>query len=97
MNYIAIFPMQTHFAALVDNLPSLERIYVQIVPRNNALDDPERMLDVEPTDLWMERNNCYAHMVRELFGAPPTRNYKYLQQFESGDAADRDAWLMAGK
>ncbi|TVY57408.1 hypothetical protein LCER1_G000814 [Lachnellula cervina] len=95
MNYIAIFPMQTHFAALVDNLPSLERIYVQIVPRNNALDDPERMLDVEPTDLWMERNNCYAHMVRELFGAPPTRNYKYLQQFESGDAADRDAWLMA--
>ncbi|TVY39686.1 hypothetical protein LSUB1_G002590 [Lachnellula subtilissima] len=95
MNYIAIFPMQTHFAALVDDLPSLERVYVQLVPRNNVLDDPERMANVEHTDLWMERNNCYAHMVRELFGAPPTRNYKYLQQFESGDAADRDAWLMA--
>ncbi|TVY32216.1 hypothetical protein LOCC1_G007745 [Lachnellula occidentalis] len=95
MNYIAIFPLQTHFAALVDNLPSLDRVYVQLVPHKNVLDDPERMADVEHTDLWMERNNCYAHMVRELFGAPPTRNYKYLQQFESGDSADQDAWLMA--
>ena len=31
----------------------------------------------------------------ELFNAPPVGNYKYLQEFESGDAADTDAWLMA--
>ena len=97
MSYIGLFPLQSHFAALVDNLPMLDRLYVQLVPRSDVLNDPKRMAKVEHTDLWMERNNCYAHLIRELFGAPPTRNYKFIQEFESGDAADVDAWLMAGK
>ena len=33
--------------------------------------------------------------MRELFNTPPIGNYKYLQEFESGDAADKDAWDMA--
>lgn len=89
--------MQSHFAALVDHLPRLDRLYVQLVPRSNIMDDSNKMAQVEHTDLWMERNNCYAHFMRELFGSPPNGNYKYLQSFESGDAADKDAWLMAGK
>jgi hypothetical protein len=53
------------------------------------------MQQVEAEDLWMERNSCYALLMRELFNAPPTQNYKFLQVFESGDAADTDAWHMA--
>lgn len=53
------------------------------------------MLDSD--NLWMERNSCYATIVRELFNSPLIGNYKYIQIFESGDAADRDAWFMAGK
>lgn len=45
--------------------------------------------------MWMERNGCYAALMREIFNAPPTENYKHLKVFESGDAADRDAWNMA--
>lgn len=38
----------------------------------------------------MTRNVCYATLMRELFHTPPMDNFKYLQVFESGDAADRD-------
>jgi hypothetical protein len=50
---------------------------------------------VESEDLWMERNSCYALLMRELFNSPPLHNYRYLEIFESGDAADTDAWQMA--
>jgi hypothetical protein len=53
------------------------------------------MKQIEAEDLWMERNSCYALLMRELFNTPPIGNYKYLQEFESGDAADKDAWDMA--
>jgi hypothetical protein len=33
--------------------------------------------------------------MRELFSSPPSGNYCYLKEFESGDAADIDAWKMA--
>ncbi|RDL39113.1 uncharacterized protein BP5553_03453 [Venustampulla echinocandica] len=97
MEYISLFPMSRHFSHFAMNLPRLDRLYVQIVPRNDILDRPEKMTMIEAENLWMERNSCYATVVRELFNAPPLGNYKYLQIFESGDAADRDAWLMAGK
>jgi len=84
--------MQTHFAALTRNCPRLNRLYVQLVPRNEILQDSSKMKQVEAEDLWMERNSCYALLMRELFNTPPIGNYKYLQEFESGDAADKDAW-----
>ena len=43
----------------------------------------------------MERNSCYALVMRELSNTPPLGNYRYLKVFESGDAADEGAWLMA--
>lgn len=69
---------------------------MQIVPRNEILQNKDKMIQVEQEDLWMERNSCYAAVMRELFSSPPTGNFQYLEVFESGDAADRDAWLMAG-
>jgi hypothetical protein len=95
MSYIALFPMSSHFGSLTTKLPRLDSLYVQIVPRNEILQDSSKMTEVEPEDLWMERNSCYALLMRELFNVPPVQNYKYLQSFESGDAADKDAWLMA--
>jgi hypothetical protein len=99
MYYIGMFPTERHFRVLSDHLPRLDKFYVQLVPRNGILDDASKMKQVEPDDLWAERNTCYASMVRQLFSSPEQSlgNYKYLKVFESGDAADRDAWLMAGK
>lgn len=95
MSYIGIFPMASHFAALTMHFPRLEGLYVQLVPRNDILDLPEKVAQVDRADLWMERNSCYALLMRELFNSPPTLNFKHLRIFESGDAADRDAWNMA--
>ena len=50
---------------------------------------------LDPNDMWLERNSCYAYIMRELFNSPPSGNYRYLREFESGDAADVDAWEMA--
>jgi hypothetical protein len=95
LSYVGLFPMASHFNAFTTNLPKLKRLYVQLVPRNEILQDPTKMAQVEAEDLWMERNSCYALLMRELFNTPPVGNYKYLEEFESGDAADRDAWEMA--
>ncbi len=53
------------------------------------------MAQVEAEDLWMERNSCYALLMRELFTTPPLENFKHLKYFESGDAADEEAWQLA--
>ncbi len=87
--------MASHFASLTTNCPRLNRLYVQLVPRNEILQNASKMAQIEAEDLWMERNSCYALLMRELFSAPPVKNYKYLEVFESGDAADKDAWDMA--
>lgn len=94
-NYIGVFPMSHQFRNLVANLPRINRLYVQLVPRNDTLQDPLMMAQVEAEDLWMERNSSYALLMKELFNAPPLNNYKQLQVFESGDAADAEAWRMA--
>ncbi|PQE23676.1 F-box domain-containing protein [Rutstroemia sp. NJR-2017a BVV2] len=93
--YICIFPMASHFSRLSTALPRLDRLYIQLVPRNGILDNKTQMKGIEPEDLWMERNNCYALLMRELFSQPPEGNYRHLKIFESGDAADKDAWAMA--
>ncbi|QSZ32945.1 hypothetical protein DSL72_002528 [Monilinia vaccinii-corymbosi] len=95
MEYIAIFPITSHFEAIARRLPRLDHLYCQLVPRNNILEDLESVRNVEIEDLWMERNNCYAVLLREMFNNPPEANYRYLKTFESGDAADTDAWEMA--
>jgi len=94
-SYIAIFPTSTHFQKVTRHCPRLDRLYTQFVPRNDILKDPQAMQYLDPNDMWLERNSSYAYIMRELFNSPPTGNYCYLREFESGDAADVDAWEMA--
>ncbi|KAK7744675.1 hypothetical protein SLS53_003564 [Cytospora paraplurivora] len=49
LSYVAIFPLSSHFNTLVQNLPRIDRLFVQLVPRNDILDDRREMehLDME--------------------------------------------------
>ena len=114
-SYVAIFPLSSHFNRLVNHLPRLDNLYLQLVPRNDILDNKEEMSHITAQDLWMERNTCYSLVMRALFGAgvgigwedddddddddeegvEPTNGWAALKVFESGDAADKEAWDMA--
>ncbi|KAI1451818.1 hypothetical protein F4805DRAFT_450011 [Annulohypoxylon moriforme] len=100
-NYIAIFPLSSHFEVLVQNLPKVKRLFVQLTPgpENQLILDDNEMHHIDSADLWMERNTAYSSLMRELtFAASPVDhpgNWASLQVFESGDTADIDAWNMA--
>ena len=48
------------------------------------------------SDLWAERNTSYGKIMPKLFDSSSAAgNWRYLQEFESGDAADRESWDMA--
>ncbi|TPX06733.1 uncharacterized protein E0L32_002229 [Thyridium curvatum] len=111
LSYVAVFPLSSHFNTLVQHLPPLDKLFVQLVPRpeSGVLDDPEQMRGLDPADLWMERNTCYSLVMHEMLEpgssaivAPTTAAaaaaaWKGLREFESGDAADREAWAMAAE
>ncbi|KAI0018701.1 hypothetical protein F4780DRAFT_781080 [Xylariomycetidae sp. FL0641] len=108
-SYVAIFPLSTHFETLLQHLPRIERLYVQLTPKagDNILDDENEMRHVDPADLWMERNTSYSFLMRKIAMMPTldgpaaadddddTDNWGALRVFESGDAADREAWDIA--
>ncbi|KAI1081521.1 hypothetical protein F5B20DRAFT_536355 [Whalleya microplaca] len=97
-NYIAVFPLSSHFEILLQNLPKLDRLFVQLTPRPNnpLLEDKDEMKHIDPADLWMERNSSYSLIMRELTASPqPRGNWATLQIFESGDSADQEAWERA--
>ncbi|KAK1540554.1 F-box domain-containing protein [Colletotrichum paranaense] len=95
LSYVGIFPLSSHFNTLVQNVPRLHRLFVQLVPRNDILSDHEEMRNVDLADLWMERNTAYSMLFRELFNPSPDSPWLELSVFESGDAADKEAWDMA--
>ncbi|TIC92431.1 hypothetical protein CH35J_010064 [Colletotrichum higginsianum] len=95
LSYVGIFPLSSHFSTLVQNIPRLERLFVQLVPRNDILQDVDEMRNVDLADLWMERNTAYSILFRELFDPDPDSHWLDLRVFESGDAADKEAWDMA--
>ncbi|PBP20443.1 F-box domain-containing protein [Diplocarpon rosae] len=78
-SYVGMFPMLRHFCVLAENLPRLDRLFVQLVPRNDILQQANKMLQIEPQDLWMERNASYASLMREMFNTPPSPNYQHLK------------------
>lgn len=48
------------------------------------------------SDLWAERNTSYGKIMPKLFDSSSSAgNWRQLQEFESGDAADRESWDMA--
>ncbi|KAL3300761.1 F-box domain-containing protein [Colletotrichum asianum] len=94
-SYVGIFPLSSHFNTLVQHVPRLDRLFVQLVPRNDILQDADEMRNIDIADLWMERNTSYSMLFRELFDPDPDSPWLELKTFESGDAADREAWEMA--
>ncbi|KXJ87740.1 hypothetical protein Micbo1qcDRAFT_167315 [Microdochium bolleyi] len=71
-SYIAVFPLSSHFANLVRNLPRVKRLYVQLAPLEGSrafLDDRREMSQIDPADLWMERDMCYGFVVRKMVAA----------------------------
>ncbi|KAI1466262.1 uncharacterized protein F4812DRAFT_436564 [Daldinia caldariorum] len=79
-NYIAIFPLSSHFEILLQNLPRLDRLFVQLTPRpeNRILEEEDGMKHIDPAD-----------------PAVCPRNWALLRVFESGDSADHEVWDMA--
>ncbi|KAI1767119.1 hypothetical protein GGR53DRAFT_143535 [Hypoxylon sp. FL1150] len=97
-NYIAIFPLASHFETLLRHLPRVERLFVQLTPgpENQILQNEEEIRHIDMTDLWLERNTAYGSLIRELtLDGDQPGNWAGLRVFESGDAADREAWEMA--
>lgn len=113
VSYVAIFPLANHLhASLVSHLPhGLDRLFVQVVPRNEILRDRAEMDHLDMDDLWAERNTVYADILPRLVGdleddssgseegegegEEGTDGWASLRVFESGDAADRESWEMA--
>ncbi|KAK4458537.1 hypothetical protein QBC42DRAFT_349531 [Cladorrhinum samala] len=84
LSYIAIFPLASHFSTLVDHLPVLDRLYVQLVPQNDIMLDPEEMSHVQPSDLWMERNSCYGHIMRQML---------FQEHDEASGSGGEEQWI----
>lgn len=96
LSYVGIFPLSTHFNTLVQNLPPIDRLFVQLVPRNDILKDKREMQHLDMDDLWAERNTSYGKIMPKLFDSSSSSgNWRQLQEFESGDAADRESWDLA--
>jgi hypothetical protein len=95
MEYVGIFPLSTHVNLLAENLPRLDRLFVQLVPQNDILNDREEMKHIDANDLWMERNSAYSVLMRGIFDPPSEGAWATLRVFESGDAADKEAWDLA--
>ncbi|TLS20945.1 uncharacterized protein PpBr36_10673 [Pyricularia pennisetigena] len=100
LSYVAAFPLSTHVGTLVRNLPVLERLFVQLVPRegrHDVLGDPVLMRNVDPSDLWTERNSAYQLFIGAILRGLWSENWNSLRVFESGDSADQEAWELASQ
>ncbi|KAI1110295.1 hypothetical protein F5Y14DRAFT_429300 [Nemania sp. NC0429] len=98
-NYIAIFPLASHFEILLEHLPRIDRLFVQLVPKpgNATLKDMDEIKHIDPAVLWVERNTSYTFLMRQLTSVSnPQANWDLLQVVETGDAAsDKEAWELA--
>lgn len=97
LSYVGIFPLADHVRLLVENLPRIERLFVQLVPRNDILKDRRQMKGLDMDDLWAERDSAYAHIISRIRGGVSQDNWRYLREFESGDVADEEAWGVVGQ
>lgn len=87
LSYVAIFPLANHLhGSLVSHLPcALDRLFVQVVPRNGILRDRSAMEHLDMDDLWAERNTVYADILPRLVGD--------MGEDSSGDEGDAvDQW-----
>lgn len=88
-SYIAEFPISDHFRKIVQHLPLLRRLYVQLVPQPPVLKSALEAGDIDVRDLWLERNASYAALMTNLFAWTASTNWRNLRVLESGDTADK--------
>lgn len=60
LSYVGIFPLSTHFNTLVQNLPRIDRLFVQLVPRNDILKDKKEMGKHHPSPFTCPRLSCFV-------------------------------------
>ncbi|KAF7561283.1 hypothetical protein G7046_g2861 [Stylonectria norvegica] len=94
--YIAIFPLSHHIADfLIANCPPVEHLFVQLVPKDLDFKKDNFLSRIDISDLWLERNTAYSLLMRQIFAPEPNKAWPKLRVFESGDAADVEAWDLA--
>lgn len=79
LSYVAIFPLSAQVRMLLEHLPRVDRLFVQLGPASassrHLLEDPAEMRHVDPADLWMERDSAYSYLVWKIATAaalPPS-------------------------
>ncbi|KAI1362586.1 hypothetical protein F5Y08DRAFT_271059 [Xylaria arbuscula] len=96
-SYVAIFPLASHFQILLEHLPRIDRLFVQLQakPESGILENGDEMRHIDPNDLWLERDTSYTVLMRELIlSNNPRDNWRMLRVFESGDFIDSEAWEL---
>ncbi|KAJ4302451.1 hypothetical protein N0V88_002595 [Collariella sp. IMI 366227] len=117
LSYVAIFPTERIIRKLECALPRLDHLFVQLIPRNDILLDPDETSHVDIRDLWITSTVCYNFFLGRLLrneglvdmaepsdhntsidpqdqnaNSTPGYNWRFLKEFESGDASSEDAW-----
>ncbi|KAI1258561.1 hypothetical protein F5Y18DRAFT_344135 [Xylariaceae sp. FL1019] len=88
--YVAVFPPASHVYTLLENVPVLDRLFLQITPDpDNYLKEDADWENIEEAELWLQRNQIYTLLVRELMADLGRRK---IRVFESGDPSDRKVW-----
>ncbi|KAI1422911.1 hypothetical protein F5Y12DRAFT_759905 [Xylaria sp. FL1777] len=96
-NYIAIFPLSSHFSILLEHLPRIDRLFVQLTPKpeSSILENSDEMKHIDLSELWHQRETSYTGLIRQLkLSATSRTNWRLLRVFESGDVVDSKAWEM---
>lgn len=95
-SYIGIFPISGHIReVIVPCLPPVEHLFLQMTPQASNFFPNGIPILGEIADLWLEFDTAYSVVMRELFDREVKSAWKELKAFESGDAANEEAWSMA--
>ncbi|KAI0153162.1 hypothetical protein GGR57DRAFT_147033 [Xylariaceae sp. FL1272] len=88
--YVAVFPPTSHVYTLLENVPVLDRLFLQITPDpDNYIEEDADWENIDKAELWFQRSQTYSLLVRELMADLGQRK---IRVFESGDPADRKVW-----
>ncbi|KAK4104436.1 hypothetical protein N658DRAFT_492537 [Parathielavia hyrcaniae] len=96
LTYVAIFPAVAHFRQLVDHLPRIDHLRVQLAPLDDAQFEMGEIDFNTATSLWVGFHACYEPIFRNLLrhghkprGNPPLEplspNWRRLHRFEAVD------------
>ncbi|KAK9772160.1 hypothetical protein SCAR479_11169 [Seiridium cardinale] len=99
LEYVAIFPLASHFQILLSNLPRLEKLFIQITPHalNPILKNGELTKNIELADLWLERDAIYRDIFARLTEANRDSDWCAPRVLEVEDTADEEVWDQAIK